>query len=208
MFYRFIALLSVIFVASGCSTNTPAPTTEQAQAKPSIYDFNPKPVDQSVDAEHLSTAKRFLRNVGTAELFMLGVQREFNKLDKEQPGLAELTRRAFADFKPETFEVLAARIYAQNLSHEHILEIADYTETPTIKKFFRLIFAEVGQGRALDNKKIMKQFNADELTEIVKFSLSKGFIAMKKALPQINTEIEIESRELGRNIVQEYIKKQ
>ncbi|MES9992194.1 MAG: hypothetical protein ABW098_09585 [Candidatus Thiodiazotropha sp.] len=153
----------------------------------------------------MATAKRFLHNVGAGELAMVGFQSEFEKLSNKQPGMSELVRRAFADFKAEDFEDLAAQIYARHLSHAHLLEIAQFSEKPAIDRFFEVIFSNMQSKTPLSKDQIIRQFNADELSEIVKFSQSESFIAMNKSLPKINRELSEAARKLGETKIREYI---
>jgi hypothetical protein len=182
---RYLILVVFVSLISACSTT---------------------PVAHGPGPEHVATAKRFLHNVGAGELAMIGFKRKYLELATEQPGMSELIRRAFADFKAEDFEDIAAQVYARHLSHEHLIEIAQYTEMPSINYFFRVIFENIASEKPLSNKELISQFSAEQLTDILKFSQSDSFIAMNKSLPEINRELSQASRQLGESRVRDYIK--
>lgn len=190
MCYRYhrsliLALLSFVIVA--CAT-TPAA-------------WAPAP-------EHLAIAKRFLRSFGAGEIAMAGFQRKLEEETRNQPGMAELSRRAFGDIKAEDFEDLAARVYARHLTQQHLAELANFTEGRTGNRFFRVAIASELGDKPSKVEDMMRQFNADELTEIMKFVQSDSFAALQQALPTINRELGEEGRRLGEAAMREYIKRQ
>jgi len=190
MCFRFnfsVIFLLVLFVASGCAT---APTV------------------QVLDPTHVATAKRFLQNIGAGELAMTSFKRELEKKSEEQPGMTGLLQRAFVDIDKNYFEDLIAETYSRHVTHKDLIEIAQFSESPTIKRFFNVVFEGVLSGEPVSGENIMSQFNADELTEIMKLSMSESFIRMKESLPEINREMSQLSRKLGGDIVREYIKTQ
>ncbi len=156
----------------------------------------------------MATAKRFLHNVGMGEIAMRGVFRSFEQMREKQPGMTDLMSRAFADLKGEDFEVLAAEVYAQHLSYDHIRELEQFSENSAIKRFFSIIFSVVESGQPLNNDELMSRFNADELTQILKFAQSDSFIELRKSLPEINDDLGEAGRRLGEKILREYIDRQ
>jgi hypothetical protein len=166
------------------------------------------PTVRAPSPEHVATAKRFLAGFDAGELAMVGFRRKLEEEATKQPGMVELVRRAFADITAEDFEDLIARVYARNLSREHLAELARFTENPTGNRFFRMAIAGALEGKQLNAEDAMRQFNADELTEIMNFALSDAFAAMEQALPTINREIADEGHRFGEARLREYLKKQ
>ncbi|UCH46456.1 MAG: DUF2059 domain-containing protein [Betaproteobacteria bacterium] len=134
-------------------------------------------------------------------------QRNLEQTYKDQPGVAELVQRAFADFTEEDFENLAARVYVRHLNQEELAELAQFTESPTGNRFFRMSVAGAVTGKAVNGDDIARQFNADELVEIVRFSKSDGFVALQQALPTINRELGEEGQTLGETRMREYLER-
>ncbi len=178
-------LLLLLFIISACATKQP-----------------------SLDSEHVSTAKRFLHNINAGEMGLAGLQKGINKNAAEQPGMAELAQRATANITVEDFEELAAKVYSQNLSHEHLSELANFSEMPSISKFFRLIFADIKSDTVPDQQAIMRQFNADELTDIFKFTQSDGYKTLNQSLPKINRELAEAGKKMGEVAMREYLEQQ
>lgn len=165
------------------------------------------PVPQGPDQQHLAAAKRFLHSWDAGELGMRAFQQNLEQTYQEQPGLAELVQRAFADVTEDDFEDLAARVYMRHLNQEELEELAQFTESPTGNRFFRLSIAGAMEGKRVNRDDITRQFNADELTEIVRFSQSDGFAALKQAMPAINRELGEEGRQLGETKMREYLER-
>lgn len=166
------------------------------------------PAARAPAPEHLATAKRFLRSFDAGEIAMAGLQRQLEKDTKDQPGLAELSRRALADITAEDFENLAAQVYARHLTQQHLADLAQFTESRTGNRFFRGAIGDALEGKSNGVEDMMRQFNADELTEIIKFVQSEAFVALQQALPAINRELAEEGHKLGESAMQEYIKRQ
>lgn len=137
---------------------------------------------------------------------MNGLQRMLAEDAKKQPGTAELTRRALANFKKDDAENLIAKVYARHLSQAHLAELAKFSESRAGNRLFKIAFANVLEGKK--DQDMAQLFNADELTEIVKFSQTEAFSAATKALPVINRELAEEGRKLGEAAMREYIKQQ
>ena len=184
--YRVVTPLFLFFIIAACTST---------------------PVSQGPDPEHLAVAKRFLHSWDAGEISMAAFQQSLQQTYKDQPGVAELVQRAFADVTEEDFEDLAARVYVRHLNQEQLEELAQFTESPTGNRFFRMSVASSISGKAVNRDDITRQFNADELTEIVRFSQSDGFAAMKKALPTINRELGEEGQQLGETRMREYLER-
>lgn len=187
-FYRFNLLILLSFIVVACATTQ---------------------VRNTPDPEHINTAKRFLRSCRAYELAMNSLERKMESESKEWPeGYGELIRRVFADITAEEFEDFAAPIYARHLPEEHLAELERFTKSRTGKRFFRLIIARRMENKsAMANDDIMRQFNADELTEIMKFILSDALAAMKQAHPAINREMADAARQFGEAKLREYLKR-
>jgi hypothetical protein len=184
--YRVLTLLLVSFVVAACAA---------------------APVSRSPEQEHLAVAKRFLHSWGAGEAGMAAFQDKLAQTYQEQPGLAELMQRAFADVTEQDFEDLAARVYVRHLSQEELGQLAQFTESPTGNRFFRMSVASAMEGKPVTGEDIARQFNADELTEIVRFSRSDGFVALKQNMPAINRELGEEGRVLGETKMREYLER-
>lgn len=166
------------------------------------------PVVTKEDTARTATAKRFIHNIGAGELAMISFRKELERQSNEQPGMTELLKRAFADIDKEFFENLAAETYSRHLTHKDLTEIAAFSEKPAIQKFFQVIFDGISSGNPESTEDWMRQFSADELTEIMKMSVSDSFVHLNDALPTINREMAQSSEKLGQEIIRDYLKKQ
>ncbi len=205
--WRLNVIVLMALLMSACASNETAPITEQS-AKPSVTTQAnttnmAEPLPHSVLA-----AKRFMSNAGAGNLAMFALQKEMNKLSVEQPGLAELTRRAFADVKQEDLDLFLAKIYARHMSFEDLNKLAESSEKDSIKRFFHYIFDSLKQEQKFSKADFTKQFNADELTEIIKFSQTDSFRTFTEVSSQIKEEIRTSSYALGQKLLQDYIDKQ
>ena len=185
--YRILAsFLFVLFIAA-CASTPPASSNPQQQ--------------------NLAVAKRFLHSWGAGEAGMAAFQKQLDQTYVDQPGLAELMQRAFADVSEEDFENLAANVYVRHLNQDELVELAQFTESPTGNRFFRMSVASAMTGTPVTSEEIAREFNADELTEIVRFSKSNGFLALKKNMPDINRELGEEGRQMGETKMREYLER-
>ncbi len=159
---------------------------------------------QQPDPIRLADAKRFLHSWGAGELAMAGFNRA---LDGKPAGYVELAHRAFADVTPADFEDIAAKVYARHLSQKSLAGLANFAESPTGNHFFKVTIANAVKGKAKkrSNREILKQFNADELTKIMKFVQSDAYAEMKTELPTINRELGKAGKKLGETKMREYI---
>lgn len=164
-------------------------------------------VAQDPTPQHLAVAKRFLHSWDAGDVAMVAFQRTLQQNHQDQPGLVELMQRIFAEFKAEDFENLAARVYVRHLNQEHLAELARFTESPTGNRFFRMSVGAALEGRNMSGEDAMREFNADELLEIAKFSQSDAFLALKEALPTINRELGEEGRRFAEQTVREYMER-
>jgi len=165
------------------------------------------PAPKSPEQQNLAVAKRFLHSWGAGEAGMAAFQKQLEQTYLDQPGLAEMMQRAFADVSEEDFENLAARVYVRHLNQEELTELAQFTESPTGNRFFRMSVASAMAGTPVTGEDMARQFNADELTEIVRFSKSDGFVALKKNMPTINRELGEEGRQMGETKMREYLER-
>ena len=184
--YRVLVSLFVTLFIAACAS-TPAP--------------------KSPEQQNLAVAKRFLHSWGAGEAGMTAFQKQLEQTYVDQPGLAELMQRAFADVTDEDFENLAARVYVRHLNQAELTELAQFTESPTGNRFFRMSVASAMTGTPVSGDDIAREFNADELTEIVRFSKSDGFVALKKNMPTINRELGEEGRMMGETKMREYLER-
>jgi hypothetical protein len=184
-FYRFLVSVLLCFMAVACAT---------------------KSANQGPDPEHIAIAKRFLHSWGAGKLAMDALQRTLQERAKDQPGMVELMRRAFADVKVEDFEDMAAQVYARHLTRENLAELTRFSESRTGNRFFRVSIAGAMEGKKPDD--LIRQFSADELTEVMKFFQSDAFKALTQALPTINRELGEEGRRRGEAIMRDYVKRQ
>jgi hypothetical protein len=158
-------------------------------------------------AEHLAVAKRFLKGFGAGEIAMNGLRTELEKQAKDQPGLAEMVRRAFVEVDEQDFEDLAARVYARHVSQDHLTSLAGFIESPAGGRFFKAAIEAATSGKPTDGGEMTRQFSADELTEIMRFLQGDSFLALQKMLPTINQEMAQEGEKLGEQLLMEYLKK-
>jgi len=152
-------------------------------------------------------AQRFMNSWGAGEIMQTALQREMEKTAVQQPGMAELMKRALADSGPDEFTDLAAGVYARHINQADLESLATFTETNAGNRFFRSVVGTVLAGEKIDQNAIMRQFNADELTEIIKFSQSPAFASMQAKLPTINKEMGEEGRRYGERKLTEYLKR-
>ncbi len=196
MSYRLhlVFVFAIFFAVNGCSTSQVAAPV-------------PAPEPQIAPA-HLAVAERFLHNIGAGEVAMAAFQKEKTLIAREQPGLAELGARAFADVGIEEVEEIVAEVYARHLSQTDLTELARFSERPAIKRFFRIVFEMHSSGEELDNEALMARFDADELTEIFQFAYSDSHMKMVKVLPEINRELAVAGEEFGESLLLDYLGRQ
>lgn len=152
-----------------------------------------------------AAAKRFLHSWRAGDVAMAAVVKELEAQAEEDPAVAEVVRRAFADVDADDFENIIAHVYARHISAEHLRALADFTESPAGGRFFRLAIGSALAGERLDPEEAMRRFNADEIEAIIGFVKSDAFKAMSAALPTINRELEVEGERFGERVVQDYL---
>lgn len=184
--YRVLASLLLCFFIAACAST---------------------PASKSPEQQNFAIAKRFLHSWGAGEAGMAAFQKNLEETSQEQPGLAELMQRAFADITEEDFEDLAAKVYVRHLNQSQLTELAQFTESPTGNRFFRMSVTNAIDGKPVTGEDITREFNADELTEIVRFSKTDGFVALKEKMPIINRELGEEGRQLGETKMREYLER-
>jgi hypothetical protein len=184
---RFIALILLSFIILACVTSQ---------------------VSKTPDSEHINNAKRHLRSRGAYELFMVAIERKIESMNKVQPGgNVEFLRRVFSEITEEEFEEFYAAAYVRYLSEKHLAEIVLFSESDTGKRFFQLLHARKIKNQSTMTKDDIRQFNADEITEITKFSLSDAGAAMKQAGSAINHDIEAAGNHFVEAKIREYLKR-
>jgi hypothetical protein len=197
--HRSILSLLLLCLLAGCSGTPVASKPSQAIA------VAPKAAVPKT-AEFLA-AQRFMKSWGAGELIQTAMHREMEKTAAQQPGMAELMQRALADSSADDFTDLAAGVYARHVNQADLESLASFSETPAGNRFFKSVVTAVLAGEKIDQNAIMRQFNADELTEILKFSQSPAFASMQAKLPTINKEMGEEGRKYGEQKLKEYLKR-
>jgi hypothetical protein len=194
MYYRlckFLAIIIVSLMVMACATT---------------------PKVKEPDSDHIAAAKRFLKAFEADKLAMIGFKRAMETESKKYPeGVVEFTQRVMSDIKAEDVIDIIARIYARHLTQKHLTELARFSESPTGKRLIRMTTESVMEGipPAKAQNEIMTQFNADELTEIMKFmTTNPASIAMNKAQPMINRDLSEAGRQFVQNKIREYLEKQ
>ena len=181
---------SLVFVVLGCVFLSACSTT---------------PLAGNEENGRTLIAKRFLRNVGAGQLAMSSFRKTIEKEAVDNPGIAELSNKVFADVNEEAFITLASDVYSRNLSSDDLEELANFSESPTIKRFFAVIFDRIATEQPVD-RSVFKQFNSDEILEVMKFSVSGSFTRMSAALPKINKELSMASASYGQELFRNYMK--
>jgi hypothetical protein len=187
VYCRFIALILLSFIILACAASK---------------------VSKSPDSEHINNAKRYLRSLGAYELFMVAIDRKLESMNKVQPGgNVEFLRRVFSEITEEEFEEFTAPAYVRHLSEKHLVEIVRFSESNTGKRFFQLVYARKIETQSNITKDDIRQFNADEIAEIMKFSLSDAAEAMKQANPAITRDIDAAENHFVEAKIREYLKR-
>ena len=205
---RLPLVAMVSFVFSACTT-TQAPESKPIPSKPLSATSVSPPVLTGSNREQIAIARRFVHSWDAGGLVQIGFQQkmESEKLNGS-PGMTELVQRVFADVKVEEFEDLVAQVYARHLDRATLQALVSFSESPLGNRYFRgAIAAALAKEKSHSNNELLKQFSADELTQILKFSQSDAFIAFGKALPTINQELGEAGRKLGETKMREYLKK-
>ena len=159
------------------------------------------------DPNRIVAAKRFLHAFDAKKLVTIGLERALEKeVSKYPEGAKELTRRVMSNIKAEDFIDMMAEIYARNLTRGSLTELAKFVESPTGNRFFNLIIDSALEGKQANvQNEVMSKFNADELTEIMRFSMSPAFKKMNRVQYKINRELMEAGRQLGQEKIQEYL---
>ncbi len=198
--HRSLLSLLLVFLIVGCSGTPVATNPSQANT------VAPKAAPPQTGT--FLAAQRFMKSWGAGELIQTAMQRELEKTAVQQPGVAELMKRALADTSTDEFSDLAAGVYARHMGQADLESLAEFTETNAGNRFFKLIVGAVVAGeKSFDQNAIMRQFNADELTVILKLSQSPAFASMQAKLPTINKEMSEVGRKYGERKLTEYLKR-
>lgn len=151
-------------------------------------------------------AKRFLSSIKTGDLMFNAFNKEIEKSSVSNPGMVEVVHRAFANIKPDDFENIAAKVYTRHMSKPALEDMKNFTEGPVGGRFFRSVFAYIADAKPVDNEAVMRQFNADEITSLLKFTQGDSFTELQKKLPTINQEMSEEGRKFGEAVIKHYLK--
>jgi len=196
---RSLLAILLLCLIAGCSGTPVAPKSSQANTAA------PKAPIPKTGA--FMAAQRFMNSWGAGEMIQSMMQREIEKRAAEQPGMSELMKRVLADSSADEFADLAAGVYARHIDQADLEVLATFTETPAGNRFFKTIVGAVLAGEELDQNAIMRQFNADEITELMKFFQNPAFATMQAKLPTINKEMSEEGRKYGERKLKEYLKR-
>jgi len=147
-----------------------------------------------------------MQNINAGGLMSTVFNREIEKETAKNPGVGEVMRRAFNNIQIDDFENLGAKVYTRHMSKPALEEMKKFTEGPVGGRFFRSVFAYIAESKPIDTTEVMRQFNADELTALLKFTQSDAFLEMQKKLPIINKDMEVEGEKLGEKVVKAYLK--
>ncbi|MFC1839506.1 DUF2059 domain-containing protein [Thermodesulfobacteriota bacterium] len=188
-FYRFLILILLSLMITACATS--------------------KAVKES-ESGHIAAAKRFLRSFNAEELAMVSFKRTMESETKKHPeSVVEVVQRAMSDVKGEDFIDIITQVYVRHLTERQLNELAQFAESPTGQHFFQIAIKNVLEGnRNNAQSEFLSKFNADELTEIMKFASGDAFQAMNKAQPEINREMSEAARKFSQEKMQEYLEKQ
>ena len=187
---RWSALLMLVLLfVVGCETAPPRPqaATPLPQAAPPQQQTLPRQNQQS--PEHVAAATRFLNNIGVGQALLETMKSDMELEAINQPGLAEVAQRSLANVTADDYELIAARVYARHVSMDDLLELDRLTQKPEIKQFFDMAFSAHKTGIPMDEAESMRHFNADEIIEIMKLSMSESFNNMNKIKPKIDRDL-------------------
>tara|TARA_R110001606_G_scaffold388580_2_gene554016 strand:+ start:44205 stop:44789 length:585 start_codon:yes stop_codon:yes gene_type:complete len=157
---------------------------------------------------HIHAAKGFLRNIGAGEAFNLGVIKTIAIRGIEEPGIAELANRALADVDAEDFELMLAEIYARHLSYSQLVELEKLSANKGVEHYFELVYQAAFAGKPADDQTLMRQLNADELTQVMILAQSDAFTALSMVQPDIDREIDEAAGAWGEMTMRRYIDEQ
>lgn len=198
-FARAVICAFALLFVSACST--PAPVRLQVD--------NPIRVDGEVQSpNHINAAKGFLHNIGAGDLALIGLAEDLATRAKEEPGMVELAQRAFAGVNEEYFEQVFAEVYARHLSYSQLVELKKLSANDGVQRFFQALLQAELAGEPFDDEALMRQMNADEITEILVFAESDGGRALIQVQPEINRELLEVSGALGEALIRQYIQQQ
>jgi hypothetical protein len=209
----FYLLLLTVVLTVGCGggaavrqTKAEQPAAASRQSQSDMRTVG-QPANEVQNSPGFAAAKRFLTSWGAGDIMRIAFERALNQARNEQPGMAELAQRVFADFKIEEFEDIAAGVYAKNLSEDRLNALARFSETKPGRHFFTAMTTAAVEGKSIDQT-LMREFNADELTAILKFGESPEFHELQAKLPVINKELSEEGRRVGQKKMREYLQRQ
>jgi hypothetical protein len=206
MKFAFTSFFLILIV--GCSTvptvQSPANNTTQIEKDTAYINT----ITKAPETEHLIMAKRFLHGFSAGEIALNALTKELDRQAVAQPGMTELSRKAFASIDADAFENLAATVYARHLTKNQLTELTNFIESDAGGRFFNQSVKMGLEGKSTNAAEMMKQFTADELIHIMKFAQSETFISMTQKLPIINSELKEEARLLGEAVMRKYLQSQ
>lgn len=160
---------------------------------------------KKVDADDgLSTAKRFVKNIGVANGAMDTFKKMILQETKNTPNLKEHFVRVSEMASESDFAGYIAKVYSRNVDAKDLTALADMSESPVIKRYFQEIRSNRASAKPVAQMALLNRFNKDEVGEILKFVSSDSFIRLNSKLPVINAELKKEGREYGRRLFQKY----
>lgn len=177
-----IACVLVSVLLSACSSPQAIPVNKPMKVNGEVQSPN-----------HIHAAKGFLHNIGAGQAFNVGILRALAIRGLDEPGLAELANRAFADVDEDELEYLLAGVYARHLSYSQLVELEKLSANEGVHRFFSMLYEAEFAGKPTDDEILMRQMNADELTQIMILAHSDAF----KALGEVQEEINLEMYEVG-----------
>ena len=203
--YNFFLCLLASCLLTNCATAPEAnkrPSTPVSKTVPAVTEYPRYIAPGQIDPN----AKRFLKSIKTGEFIYNGFTKEMKKIAANNPSLTEVVNRAFANITSDDFENIAAKVYTRHLSKPTLEELMNFTEGPVGGRFFRSIFTYIAESKPIDNDAVMRQFNADELTTLLKFTQSNAFVEMQSKLPTINKEMSEEGQRFSEAVIKFYVK--
>lgn len=213
---RFISilLLSMALCISGCASS-PQKNDQQAKSQTGSTRKSTSAdakyiaaITAAPTSEHIIMAKRFLHSFDAGGLAMNSLTKELERQAADQPGVADLTKRALADITADDFENLAARVYTRHINKAYMTELASFAESDAGSRFMRLAIDQAMSNKKASPDDITRQFSSDELIRLMKFLQSESFSAFQKEINTINAELKVEGEKLGMAMMREFVRQQ
>lgn len=205
---RFIFLIVCSILLLGCSTQSVKNDASVASNAIKADEHYIASITAAPDSESVTMAKRFLHSFDAGTLAMGSLKQELERQATTQPAMSELVKKSLETIDADDFENLAARVYTRHLNLNELTDLAKFTESGAGGRFMRISIDQAIKGIPADPNEVMRQFNADELVQLMKFLQSDTFGVLQQKIPVINAELKEESRKLGETLMRVYINKQ